>query len=89
MIKLTKRERQFCELYARYGGNRTLVCRDMGINHKSFDNYMRQDRVKEYLACSLQRARDTLVAALPSITEGLIEMYNNSDTDPKVRVAIA
>lgn len=89
MIKLTKRERQFCDLYARYGGNRTLICRDMGINHKSFDNYMRQDRVKEYLACSLQRARDSLIAALPSITEGLIEMYNNSDTDPKVRVAIA
>lgn len=89
MIKLTKRERQFCELYAKYGGNRDLICKDMGIGFKAYDRYMLQGSVKEYLACSLQRARDTLVAALPSITEGLIRMYNSDDTDPKVKVSIA
>ena len=35
-MKLTKRERQFCELYAKYGGNYSLICRDMHISPTSY-----------------------------------------------------
>jgi len=88
-MNLTKRERQFCDLYSRYGGNYHLICRDMGIGISAYKSYLRKDSVKEYLACAMQRAKDSLVAALPSITDGLIQMYNNPDIDPKVKVQIA
>ena len=45
--------------------------------------------MKEYLSCSMQRAKDSMVAALPHITEELLRMYNNTETDDKVKIEIA
>ena len=89
MIEMTDKQRRFCRTYDKNGGNPALICRELGISMRQFNRYMAQGSVKEYLACSMQRAKDMLTAALPSITEGLIAMYNSPDTDPKVRVAIA
>ena len=89
MKELTKRQREFCDAYARYGGNRALICDALGIRTGAFNNYMATDVVKEYLACSMQRARDSIIAALPHITQTLLDMYNDDRTDPKIKMEIA
>ena len=89
MKELTKRQREFCDAYARYGGNRALICDALGIRPAGFKAMMTQDVVKEYLACSMQRARDSIVAALPHITQTLLDMYNDPACDPKIRMEIA
>lgn len=89
MIEMTDKQRRFCRTYDKNGGNPALVCRELGISMRQFNRYMAQGSVKEYLACSMQRAKDMLTAALPSITEGLIAMYNSPNTDPRTKVLIA
>ena len=42
-----------------------------------------------YIDCGMGAAGDMLTAALPSITEGLIAMYNSPNTDPRTKVLIA
>lgn len=53
MIKLTQKERQFCDLYAKYGGNYNLIMRDMRLKHSGYEAYMRRPAVREYLSCAM------------------------------------
>jgi len=89
MIKLTKKERQFVDNYAKYGGNYTMICNAMSIKARGYEHYMRLPQVKEYLSCSMERAKESLIAAVPHVTDGLIKMYNCDNTDDKIKVMIA
>ena len=88
-MELTDKQRRFCRTYDRHGGNPALVCSELGISMRQFNRYMATDSVREYLSCSMQRAKDMLTAALPSITEGLLNMYNSPETDARTKVLIA
>ena len=45
--------------------------------------------MKEYLACSMERARKQIQSALPHITNELLKMYNSDTTEEKLKVEIA
>lgn len=89
MIKLNKRQRKFVDVYSKYGGNYTLIAQELKIGYRQIENYLSQVEVKEYLSCAMERTRDSIVSALPHIQQGLLEMYNSSETDDKVKVMIA
>ena len=89
MIKLNKRQRQFVDNYEKYGGNYALVCEAMHIGERQYYQYMQQNAIKEYLACSMQRCKDSIIASLPHIQKSLLEMYNSEQTDDKIKVQIA
>ena len=89
MIKLTKKQQQFCDTYEKYGGNVALICADMNIKYKGYESYMNNSQVKEYISCAMQRTRDSIVSALPHIQRELLKMYNMGTTDDKVKIEIA
>ena len=89
MIKLNKKQQKFCDVYSKYGGNYTLVMQELKIGRQMFDKYMRQVEVKEYLDCAMDRVRKGMVDALPHIQATLLEMYNNQNTDDKIKIEIA
>lgn len=89
MIKLNKKQQKFCDVYAKYGGNYTLVMQELKIGRQMFEKYMRQVEVKEYLDCAMERVQKGMVDALPHIQATLLEMYNNSNTDDKIKLEIA
>ena len=89
MIKLNKKQRKFVDVYAKYGGNYALIMQELKIGIRQFENYMAQVEVKEYLSCAMERTRDSMISALPHIQQGLLEMYNSEQTDPKIKVMIA
>lgn len=88
-MKLNKRQQKFCDVYAKYGGNYTLVMQELKIGRQMFEKYMSQVEVKEYLDCAMERVRKGMVDALPHIQAELLRMYNNADTDDKIKVEIA
>jgi len=45
--------------------------------------------VKEYLACSMERTKASMQAALPHISQTLLHMFNNSNVDDKIKIEIA
>ena len=89
MIRLNKKQRRFVNVYAKYGGNYALIMQELKIGLRQFENYMAQVEVKEYLSCAMERTRESMISALPHIQQGLLEMYNCDDTDPKIKVMIA
>ena len=89
MIKLNRKQQKFCDVYAKYGGNYTLVMQELNIGQRQFEKYMQQVEVKEYLACALERVRKGMVDALPHIQAELLRMYNSDTTDEKLKVEIA
>lgn len=89
MVKLTRKQQHFLDIYAKYGGNRSLIMRELNIKHQQFEKYMRMPEVKEYIDCSMERVRNSMVAALPHISKTLLEMYNNANTDDKIKLEIA
>lgn len=89
MIKLNRKQKKFCDVYAKYGGNYTLVMQELNIGQRQFEKYMQQVEVKEYLACALERVRKGMVDALPHIQAELLRMYNSNTTDEKLKVEIA
>lgn len=89
MIKLNKKQKKFCDVYAKYGGNYTLVMQELNIGQRQFEKYMQQVEVKEYLACALERVKKGMVDALPHIQAELLRMYNSDTTEEKLKVEIA
>lgn len=89
MIRLNKKQKKFCDVYAKYGGNYTLVMQELNIGQRQFEKYMSQVEVKEYLACALERVRNSMVDALPHIQAELLRMYNSDTTDEKLKIEIA
>lgn len=89
MIRLNKKQKKFCDVYAKYGGNYTLVMQELNIGQRQFEKYMQQVEVKEYLACALERVRKGMVDALPHIQAELLRMYNSDTTEEKLKVEIA
>lgn len=89
MIKLNRKQKKFCDVYAKYGGNYTLVMQELNIGQRQFEKYMSQVEVKEYLACALERVRKGMVDALPHIQAELLRMYNSDTTEEKLKVEIA
>lgn len=89
MIKLNKKQQKFCDVYAKYGGNYTLVMQELNIGRRMFDKYMSQVEVKEYLDCAIERVKKGMVDALPHIQAELLRMYNSDTTDEKLKVEIA
>ena len=89
MIKLNKKQQKFCDVYAKYGGNYTLVMQELNIGRRMFEKYMQQVEVKEYLDCAIERVKKGMVDALPHIQQELLRMYNSEKTDDKVKLEIA
>lgn len=89
MVKLNRKQQKFCDVYAKYGGNYTLVMQELNIGYRQFEKYMSQVEVKEYLSCAMERVRNSMVDALPHIQAELLRMYNSSDTDDKIKLEIA
>lgn len=89
MIKLNKKQQKFCDVYAKYGGNYTLVMQELNIGRRMFDKYMQQVEVKEYLDCAIERVKKGMVDALPHIQAELLRMYNSDTTEEKLKVEIA
>lgn len=89
MIKLNKKQQKFCDVYAKYGGNYTLVMQELNIGRRMFEKYMQQVEVKEYLDCAIERVKKGMVDALPHIQAELLRMYNSDTTDEKLKIEIA
>ena len=89
MIKLTAKQRKFVNTYEEYGGNYALITNELKIGQRMFENYMQQVEVKEYLACAMERTKQSILAALPHIQQELLKMYNCETTDDKIKVMIA
>lgn len=89
MIKLNKKQQHFVNVYAKYGGDYTLITQELKIGRRMFDKYMSQVEVKEYLDCAMDRVKKGMVDALPHIQKTLLEMYNSSNTDDKIKLEIA
>lgn len=49
LMKLTKRQEKFIEVYRKHGGNINKVCEEMGITTAGVNQYLSQDKVKEQL----------------------------------------
>ena len=54
----------------------------MGISIATCGNFLDTDRVKEYLGSTLQRSRQALISALPSVIDNMIEMIHSDDIPP-------
>ena len=89
MLKLNKKQQKFCDIYAKYGGNYSLVCENMHIGGRMYAKYMAMPEVKEYIDCSMQRCREGIIASLPHIQKSLLEMYNSNETDNRIKLEIA
>ena len=85
---LTPREQEFCDNYSRYAGNIRKVAEQMHISIAVCTNYLDIDRVKEYLGSTLQRSRQALVSALPSVIDNMIELIHSEDTPSSTKAQL-
>lgn len=85
---LTPREQEFCDNYSRYAGNLRKVSSAMHITMQVCSNYLDNDRVKEYLGCTLKRSRDALISALPSVIDNMIELIHSDDTPSSTKAQL-
>ena len=77
---LTARQQEFCDYYSRYAGNLKKVATAMHISPVSCGNILNEENVKEYLGSTLNRSRQALISALPSVIDNMIELIHAEDT---------
>ena len=87
--ELSKRESEFCRLYARYAGNLPMVCKHMKITAGSARNLLCKPAVKEYLQSALSRSREAIIAGTPAVVEELYRMLYDERTPIRVKAQIA
>ena len=82
---LTAREQEFCDNYSRYAGNLTKVASAMHLSIRTASDFLDVDRVKEYLGSTMQRTRDRLIQALPSLLDNAVNMVHAEDVPFNVK----
>ena len=86
---LTPREQDFCDNYSRYAGNLRMVANAMHISPQSCNNFLQEDRVKEYLGSTLKRSREMLINSTPAIIQNMINLIHNDATPDTVKAQLS